>query len=172
MSTDVELGAELNADPLWPCFHWEKAFLCLGVVDAAHVSPMQMSYTAWCCSLCPLAAIANPASMNIYPSVTVAFSAYVFNKEVNRCYSGESWSLRVKKQNPNKIARCQSRSGWIVAENKPRIILHIIQNYRTCPSHTDCCSSRAHQTGAYDQHNILLVKMYETSWQEWDAVFF
>lgn len=59
---------------------------------------------------CPLAAIANPASMNIYPSVTVAFSAYVSNKEVNGCYSGESWSLRVIKQNPNKTSRCQPRS--------------------------------------------------------------
>ena len=57
------------------------------VVDVVtHVSSMQTNYTARCCSLCYLAAVATSPSMNVYASVTVDFSAYVSSRSEYRCF--------------------------------------------------------------------------------------
>lgn len=57
------------------------------VVDVVtHVSSVQVSYTARCCSLCSLAAVATSPSMNVYSSVTVVdFSASVSSRSEWRC---------------------------------------------------------------------------------------
>ena len=63
--------------------------LCVVVVVdnvVNHVSSMQMSYTARCCSLCSLAAVATSPSMNVYSSVTVDFSAYISSRSEHRCF--------------------------------------------------------------------------------------